>query len=136
MSAIQDLIKWFHNKHIFCITDEGQDIMDKVYELAKDEPLMYTQAEVDKIKHDAYNNGWHDTVNGVCIYVDEKQLLQYIKDNECTGDFIFAYFGMTHHISHQVIKQVGDKVDLLNVAMDKAIWEANFIEKRMKDKKD
>ena len=74
--------------------------------------------------------------HGVCIYVDEKQLMQYIKDNECTGDFIFAYFGMTHHISHQVIKQVGDRVDLLNVAMDKAIWEANFIEKRTKDKKD
>ena len=75
MSAIQDLIKWFHNKHIFCITDEGQDIMDKVYEIAKNEPLMYTQAEVDKIKHDAYNKGWHDTVNEYadvnCIDLDD-----------------------------------------------------------------
>jgi len=63
MTAIQEFIKWFQVKHIFPITDEGQDMINKVYELAKDEPLMYTQAEVDKIKHDAYNKGWNDTVN-------------------------------------------------------------------------
>lgn len=72
--------------------------------------------------------------HGVCIYIDEKQLLDYIKDGKCNGDFNYAYFGMTKHISHEVFKQVGDRVDLLDVAMDKAIWEANLIEKRMNKK--
>lgn len=72
--------------------------------------------------------------HGVCIYIDEMQLLDFIKDGKSKGDFNFAYFGMTKHISHELLKQVGDRVDLLEVAMDKAIWEANFIEKRKKEK--
>ena len=74
--------------------------------------------------------------HGVCIYIDEKQLLDFIKDGKCKGEFNYAYFGMTKHISHQLLKQIGDRVDLLEVALDKAMWEANLIEKRNNEKKE
>lgn len=74
---------------------------------------------------------WHIVSHqrhGVCLYATEEQLIEIIQDNECSGEIKMSYFGLMRFQSFQLIIQAAGSMDEIEIALDKAAFEAKVQE--------
>lgn len=73
--------------------------------------------------------------HGMCIYITKEQLIEIIKDNKCTGEIELSYFGLMKHQTKQIIITASERLDHIEIALDKAAFEADVILKNKNNKK-
>lgn len=72
--------------------------------------------------------------HGICIYINENQLIELLSKDEIKTDMRLSYFGIMEHQAFQIIKQIAETTDEIELICSKAEFEAE-VQTRINNKK-